>query len=59
MGNLQEMMVDSQYPRSVFSSRASDSPKPPRRSNVWRPCMNFPASALAGWRGWRCVVQVH
>ncbi|XP_066377182.1 U-box domain-containing protein 35-like [Miscanthus floridulus] len=29
-----EMMVDSQYPRSVFSSRASDSPKPPRRSNV-------------------------
>ncbi|WVZ82185.1 hypothetical protein U9M48_029474 [Paspalum notatum var. saurae] len=29
-----EMMCDSQYPRSVFSSRASDSPMPPRRSNV-------------------------
>ncbi|RLM56334.1 U-box domain-containing protein 35-like isoform X2 [Panicum miliaceum] len=30
-----EMMSDSsQYPRSVFSSRAGDSPMPPRRSNV-------------------------
>nr|CAB3467324.1 unnamed protein product [Digitaria exilis] len=30
-----EMMSDSsQYPRSVFSSRASESPIPPRRSNV-------------------------
>nr|ACR38284.1 unknown [Zea mays] len=29
-----EMMIDSQYPRSVFSSRAGDSPMPPRRSNA-------------------------
>ncbi|KAK3131821.1 hypothetical protein QOZ80_6AG0511920 [Eleusine coracana subsp. coracana] len=30
-----EMISDSQYPmRSVFSSRASESPMPPRRSNV-------------------------
>ncbi|XP_014660471.1 U-box domain-containing protein 35 isoform X1 [Setaria italica] len=33
--NAAEMMSDSsQYPRSVFSSRASDSPMPPRRSNA-------------------------
>ncbi|XP_015693406.2 U-box domain-containing protein 35-like [Oryza brachyantha] len=29
-----DLMSDSQYPRSVFSSRASESPMPPRRSNV-------------------------
>ncbi|KAG8093757.1 hypothetical protein GUJ93_ZPchr0012g20469 [Zizania palustris] len=29
-----ELMSDSQYPRSNFSSRASESPMPPRRSNV-------------------------
>ncbi|XP_062178456.1 U-box domain-containing protein 52-like [Phragmites australis] len=29
-----DMMSDSQYPRSVFSSRAGDSPMPTRRSNA-------------------------
>uniref|UniRef100_A0A0E0L8V0 RING-type E3 ubiquitin transferase n=1 Tax=Oryza punctata TaxID=4537 RepID=A0A0E0L8V0_ORYPU len=29
-----EFMGDSQYPRSVFSSRTGESPMPPRRSNV-------------------------
>ncbi|KAL6606031.1 hypothetical protein ACP70R_041684 [Stipagrostis hirtigluma subsp. patula] len=29
-----DVISDSQYPRSVFSSRASESPMPPRRSNA-------------------------